>query len=146
MPPVENGRYFCWQDMQQAIAYVPWETGGRIWEKRRMAYFFQGLLLGLAYVAPIGLQNLFVINSALTCSGRQVLFTAGMVIFFDITLALSCFFGIGAMMQDNGWFQMAVLLAGSCIVIYMGTGPKRGKAEARCLRFPGGSPCILPAL
>lgn len=26
--------------------------------------FLQGLLLGLAYVAPIGMQNLFVINSA----------------------------------------------------------------------------------
>lgn len=31
-----------------------------------MAYFLQGLTLGLAYVAPIGLQNLFVINTALT--------------------------------------------------------------------------------
>lgn len=26
-----------------------------------MAYFFQGLTIGLAYVAPIGMQNLFVI-------------------------------------------------------------------------------------
>lgn len=31
---------------------------------RKMGYFFQGLTMGLAYVAPIGLQNLFVINAA----------------------------------------------------------------------------------
>ena len=27
-------------------------------------FFFQGLTMGLAYVAPIGMQNLFVIHSA----------------------------------------------------------------------------------
>ena len=31
-----------------------------------MNIYLQGLTMGLAYVAPIGLQNLFVINSALT--------------------------------------------------------------------------------
>lgn len=31
-----------------------------------MMYFIQGLTIGFAYVAPIGLQNLFVINTALT--------------------------------------------------------------------------------
>ncbi len=30
-----------------------------------MGLYFQGLTMGLAYVAPIGMQNLFVINSAL---------------------------------------------------------------------------------
>ena len=29
-----------------------------------MSYFLQGLTMGLAYVAPIGLQNMFVINTA----------------------------------------------------------------------------------
>ena len=31
-----------------------------------MPPFLQGLTIGLAYVAPIGMQNLFVINAALT--------------------------------------------------------------------------------
>lgn len=35
-------------------------------EERYMNIFLQGLTMGLAYVAPIGMQNLFVINSALT--------------------------------------------------------------------------------
>ena len=54
--------------------------------------------MGLAYVAPIGLQNLFVINSALTHTRRRAILTALIVIFFDVTLALACFFGIGAIM------------------------------------------------
>ena len=33
-------------------------------------FFFQGLTMGLAYVAPIGMQNLFVIHSALSHSER----------------------------------------------------------------------------
>ena len=53
--------------------------------------------MGLAYVAPIGLQNLFVINSALTHTRKRALLTALIVIFFDVTLA--CFFGVGAVMQ-----------------------------------------------
>lgn len=50
----------------------------------RMTAFFQGLSLGLAYVAPIGLQNLFVINSALSRPRSVAFRIAGIVIFFDI--------------------------------------------------------------
>lgn len=94
-----------------------------------MNYFLQGLTMGLAYVAPIGLQNLFVINSALTHSRRRALITALIVIFFDVTLALACFFGIGAVMQRYEWLQMLVLLSGSLIVIYIGIGLLRSKVE-----------------
>ena len=64
-----------------------------------MNIFLQGLTMGLAYVAPIGMQNLFVINSALTNKRKRALLTALIVIFFDITLSLACFFGIGTIMQ-----------------------------------------------
>ena len=37
-----------------------------------MHIYLQGLTMGLAYVAPIGLQNLFVINSALTQKRTRV--------------------------------------------------------------------------
>ena len=94
-----------------------------------MRYFFQGLTMGLAYVAPIGLQNLFVINSALTHTRRRALMTTLIVIFFDVTLALACFFGIGAVMQRYEWLQMVILLAGSLIVLYIGAGLLRAKPE-----------------
>ncbi len=94
-----------------------------------MSYLFQGLTIGLAYVAPIGLQNLFVINSALTHTRRRAILTALIVIFFDVTLALACFFGIGAIMQRYEWLQMIILLAGSLIVIYIGIGLLKAKVE-----------------
>ena len=64
-----------------------------------MPTYLQGLTIGLAYVAPIGMQNLFVINSALTQPRRRALLTALIVIAFDISLALACFFGIGALVE-----------------------------------------------
>lgn len=39
-----------------------------------MKYLLQGFTMGLAYVAPIGLQNLFVINTALTQKKKQSIY------------------------------------------------------------------------
>lgn len=85
--------------------------------------------MGLAYVAPIGMQNLFVINSALTNKRKRALLTALIVIFFDITLSLACFFGIGTIMQRFKWLQMVILCVGSLIVIYIGISLLRSKTQ-----------------
>ena len=45
-----------------------------------MNIYLQGLTMGLAYVAPIGLQNLFVINTALTQKRSRVYLTALIII------------------------------------------------------------------
>ena len=92
-----------------------------------MDIYLQGLTMGLAYVAPIGLQNLFVINTALTQPRKRVYATALIVIFFDVTLGLACFFGIGALMSASPWLEMAILLIGSIIVIWIGQGLVRAK-------------------
>ena len=92
-----------------------------------MLMYLQGLTFGLAYVAPIGMQNLFVINTALTQPRRRAFLTALIVIFFDITLALACFFGVGALMERFQWMRMLVLLVGSLIVIWIGIGLLREK-------------------
>ena len=94
-----------------------------------MNIFLQGLTMGLAYVAPIGMQNLFVINSALTNKRKRALLTALIVIFFDITLSLACFFGIGTIMQKFKWLQMVILCMGSLIVIYIGISLLRAKTQ-----------------
>lgn len=94
-----------------------------------MEIYLQGLTMGLAYVAPIGLQNLFVINTALTQPKKRVYATALIVIFFDVTLGLACFFGIGALMQASIWLEMIVLLVGSLIVIWIGIGLIRSKDD-----------------
>lgn len=92
-----------------------------------MLYFLQGFTIGLAYVAPIGLQNLFVINTALSQPKHKAYLTALIVIFFDVTLALACFFGIGAMMEASQWLRLAVLFFGSLIVIWIGVGLLRAR-------------------
>lgn len=85
-----------------------------------MDFYLQGLALGLAYVAPIGMQNLFVINSALTQTRLRALVTALIVIFFDVTLAMACFFGIGLVMQKYPPVQLGILLLGGMVVVYIG--------------------------
>jgi L-lysine exporter family protein LysE/ArgO len=87
-----------------------------------MNIYLQGLTMGLAYVAPIGMQNLFVINTALTQRRQRVYLTALIVIFFDISLGLACFLGVGALMQALPWLEKIILAAGSLIVMWIGIG------------------------
>lgn len=94
-----------------------------------MKYFLQGITMGLAYVAPIGLQNLFVINTALTQKRSRAYLTALIVIFFDVTLALACFFGVGTIMEKSKLLELAILLVGSIIVIWIGIGLLRSKGN-----------------
>ena len=96
-----------------------------------MSFFLQGLTLGLAYVAPIGMQNMFVINSALNNTRRRALMTALIVIFFDISLSLACFFGIGRLLEAVPMLQMAVLGVGSLLVLYIGAGLVRARQEMK---------------
>ena len=95
-----------------------------------MEIYLQGLTMGLAYVAPIGVQNLFVINGALTRRRREALLRAWIVIFFDITLSMACFFGIGVLMERYSWLNMLILLAGSILLIAIGIGLLRAKPDA----------------
>lgn len=92
-----------------------------------MDIYLQGLIMGLAYVAPIGLQNLFVINTALTQTKARVYATACIVIFFDVTLGLACFLGVGAIMSASIWLERIILFIGSLIVIWIGIGLVKDK-------------------
>ncbi|MDR1449479.1 MAG: LysE family transporter [Propionibacteriaceae bacterium] len=93
-----------------------------------MLIFLQGLTMGLAYVAPIGMQNMFVINSALTRTRRMAYLTALIVIFFDVTLALACFLGMGAILETWPITKTVVLLVGSLLVIFIGIALLRDKS------------------
>ena len=96
-----------------------------------MEKYLQGFLMGLAYVAPIGVQNLFVINSAITQKRSKSLLIALIVIFFDITLAFACFFGIGLLIDKLEWLKLIILLVGSLVIIYIGQGLLRSKSELK---------------
>ncbi|WP_054759243.1 LysE/ArgO family amino acid transporter [Secundilactobacillus collinoides] len=64
-----------------------------------MINLIKGLLFGLAYVAPIGMQNLYVINTALKQPRHKAFITTIIVIFFDISLSLACFLGVGQLLK-----------------------------------------------
>ena len=85
-----------------------------------METLLQGLALGLAYVAPIGMQNIYVINTALGKSQMRAYQVALITVFFDITLALSCFLGIGALLSKYEIIKLVVLLLGGIAVVYIG--------------------------
>lgn len=94
-----------------------------------MNIYLQGLLLGISYCAPIGMQNLFVIDTALTQKRRRLYPIIFIVIFFDVTLGLACFLGAGALMGALPWLQKIILGIGSALVIYIGIGLVRSKAS-----------------
>lgn len=104
-------------------------------------FFFQGLTMGLAYVAPIGMQNLFVIHSALSHSLRRAVATAFIVLFFDISLSLSCFYGIGTLLNHLPWLKVVILGTGTLLILYMALWydpPGPGCADPqRPASFPG---------
>jgi L-lysine exporter family protein LysE/ArgO len=85
-----------------------------------LKYLIQGFLLGLAYVAPIGMQNLYVINTALSKGKSKAYQVALITSFFDISLALACFWGIGALMEKSRTLKLGILLIGSVAVICIG--------------------------
>ena len=92
-------------------------------------YLLQGLILGLAYVAPIGTQNLYLINTAIQKSKSKTYQVALITIFFDISLAISCFLGIGFLINKFSILKEIIFLLGSIVVIYIGIGLVRSKSS-----------------
>lgn len=85
-----------------------------------MIYFVKGLMLGFAYVAPIGVQNLFAVNTSLTQTKKRAYITAFVIMFFDITLSIACFLGASAVMSASKWLELTIMGIGSLVVIYIG--------------------------
>lgn len=85
-----------------------------------LSVMLQGFTMGLAYVAPIGMQNLFVINVAVSQPRTRALITALFVTLFDMSLTLACFFGVGAVMDAVPWLGPLMQLVGGGLVIAIG--------------------------
>ena len=94
-----------------------------------MDFILQGLALGLAYVAPIGMQNIYVINTAVSKRKSRAYQVALITIFFDITLALACFWGVGSLLVKWQLLKMTVMLIGGGAVIYIGVQLVRSKPD-----------------
>ncbi|MDK2799573.1 MAG: L-lysine exporter family protein LysE/ArgO [Clostridiales bacterium] len=83
-------------------------------------YLIQGFVLGLAYLAPIGAQNLYVINSAISMNRIRAYQVAFITTIFDISLALASFYGIGVLIDKFYIIKILVFFFGSIAVIYVG--------------------------
>lgn len=94
-----------------------------------MTALIQGLILGFVYVMPIGTQNIFVINTALRQPRIRTWLTALIIFLFDISLAIACFYGVGALLQTATWLKLTVLCLGSLIVIWIGFSIFRDKSS-----------------
>lgn len=86
-------------------------------------------MLGLAYVAPIGMQNIYVINNAIVSKKSRAYTVALITIFFDISLAIACFFGMGAIMERFHMLKLIILFFGCLAVVYIGIGLIRSTPE-----------------
>lgn len=87
----------------------------------------QGFLLGLAYVAPIGMQNSYVIQSAATLSRGRAYQVALITTFFDLTLALACYLGVGTLVEAFPTARLILLGVGSVAVVWIGIGLVRSE-------------------
>lgn len=96
-----------------------------------MGFWIQGLLIGLASMAPIGMQNLFVINTALAQNWGRLLLTCSIVILFDMSLTCGAFFGVGWVLSAFPLLKTAILFLGGGLVVYMGVGILRDQPELK---------------
>ena len=94
-----------------------------------MSFILQGFILGISYVAPIGMQNLYVIHTGLRKQAKDAFLVSMIVIFFDIALALFCFYGIGGVLQKYHLLKQGILLFGGLAVSAIGFGLIRSKIE-----------------
>jgi L-lysine exporter family protein LysE/ArgO len=80
----------------------------------------KGFTVGIAYVAPIGMQNMYIINTAMTQPKSKMYTVALITILFDISLALACFFGMGALIEAVPFIKILLLGLGSLAIIWIG--------------------------
>lgn len=87
-----------------------------------LAVYLQGLLISIALVSSIGMQNLFMFNTAIANRLRRALVICCFVWLADTTLTVVAFLGMGALIERFAWLKMLILLVGGGIVVWMGVG------------------------
>lgn len=87
-----------------------------------LSVYLRGMLISIALVSSIGMQNLFVFNSAMSNRLSRALLIAVFVWLADTTLTVVAFLGMGAIITHYQWLKLVILLVGSGIVVWMGWG------------------------
>lgn len=94
-----------------------------------MSGIIQGLLLGFAYVAPIGVQNMYIINTSLRSHRLKALQVTLIMIMFDISLAFACYWGIGLVLDRVDILKFLIQGVGSLALLWIGIGLLRSNPD-----------------
>lgn len=109
--------------------------------------YLQGFLIGIAFVAPIGLQNIFLFNNALAERRSKALFIAAFVWIFDALLSLAGFFGMGAIISANFYVKAIIMGIGSVLVLYIGyTILRSALVQRKAMKMNGNDLATKPKL
>lgn len=82
--------------------------------------YLRGILIGFAFVAPIGMQNIYMFNNALSNKMSKALLYNFLVWFCDALFSFAAFYGIGALISDNEIVKIIVMLVGGALTSYIG--------------------------
>ncbi len=85
-----------------------------------MATYLAGLLLGLAMILPIGMQNLFVLNQGLLNGFPRVLFAIVGTSFSDTLLILLGAAGASALLATLPGLRAALIVVGVAFLTVLG--------------------------
>ena len=89
------------------------------------------LLFTLLVLAPVGMQNLFIINTALVQPVRRIILTLIILALFDMSLSAAAFYGIGAVLEMWPITKLIILILGGLLIVYMGGNIFRTEPDIR---------------
>jgi len=75
------------------------------------------------------MQNLYVINSGLRKSKRDTFKVVLAIILFDIALAMTCFYGVGGLLEKSYYLKQGVFLIGGIAITIIGVKLIKDKVE-----------------
>ena len=82
--------------------------------------YLRGILVGFAFVAPIGMQNIYIFNNALSNKMSKALLYNFLVWFCDALFSFAAFYGIGALISANEIVKIIVMIIGGALTSYIG--------------------------
>ena len=82
--------------------------------------YLRGILIGFAFVAPIGMQNIYMFNNVLSNKMSKALLYNFLVWFCDALFSFAAFYGIGALISANEIVKIIVMLVGGALTSYIG--------------------------
>lgn len=89
----------------------------------------RGMLISFALVSSIGIQNLFVFNSAMSNRMQRALLICAFVWIADTTLTTVAFLGMGALVSRYLWLKIIIMFLGGLIVVWTGIGILRSASQ-----------------